>query len=123
MKNPQPLLRDDDSVNYQTVEEADGLRRADLIDEADGAPNFELRKYVVEPGVEVGKHRNAIEHEQYVLAGEYTLGIDDEEHLVSTGDAIFIPAGTVHWYRNETDAPATYLCVVPIGDEGTEFLE
>jgi quercetin dioxygenase-like cupin family protein len=123
MEEPEPLLRDDDSVDYRSVEGADGLHRADLISEADGAPNFELRKYVVEPGVEVGKHRNAIEHEQYVLAGEYTLGIGDEEYRVSTGYSAFIPAGTVHWYRNDTEAPATYLCVVPIGDEGTEFLE
>jgi quercetin dioxygenase-like cupin family protein len=123
MDERTPFVRNDDDVDYREVGGANGLRRADLISEADGAPNFELRKYVVEPGVEVGRHRNTIEHEQYVLAGEYTIGIGDEEFRISSGHSVFIPAGTVHWYRNETDVPAKYLCIVPIGDEGTEFLE
>lgn len=121
MDNQEPVVRHDDAVEFRPVDDAGGLRRANLIDAADGAPNFELRKYVVDPGVKVGKHRNAIEHEQYVLEGTYTIGIGEEEYRISAGHSVFIPAGTVHWYCNETNAPATYLCVVPIGDEGTEF--
>lgn len=123
MNRLEPFIRNDKGVEYRTVDDAGGLRRADLIGASDGAPNFELRKYVIEPGVEVDKHTNTIEHEQYVLEGTYTIGIDDEESRISAGDALFIPAGTVHWYRNESDGLATYLCAVPVGDEGTHFLE
>jgi quercetin dioxygenase-like cupin family protein len=123
MEEPKPLVKHDARAEYRSVVDTGGLRRADLISAADGARNFELRKYVVEPDVEVGKHRNAVEHEQYVLEGTYTIGIDEEEFQVSAGHSVFIPSETIHWYRNETDAPATYLCIVPIGDEGTEFIE
>lgn len=123
MTNPEPVVRSDDSIEYRSVTRFGGLKRADLLGEHDGIPNFELRKYLIEPGAAVGKHRNTIEHEQYILKGEYTIGIGESEFDVVEGDAVFIPADTVHWYRNETQELATYLCIVPIGDEGTEFIE
>lgn len=123
MSDSEPVVRRSESTEYRTVTESGDLHRADLLGIDDGVPNFELRKYIVEPGGEVGKHRNAIEHEQYILEGEYTIGIGETEYDVSRGDSVFIPAGTVHWYRNDRDEPATYLCVVPVGDEGTEFID
>lgn len=39
------------------------------------------------------------------------------EYTVSSGDVTFIPAGTVHWYRNETDEEAAFICAVPTGDD------
>jgi quercetin dioxygenase-like cupin family protein len=71
----------------------------------------------------VPKHTNAVEHEQYVLAGEYTVGLDDEEVTVSAGDSLFIPAGTVHWYRNEGDEEGAFLCAVPNGDDTIELVK
>lgn len=123
MVDPEPLVRRDESNEYRPVTDAEDLLRSDLLSEADGVPNFELRRYVVKPGAAVGKHRNTIEHEQYVLEGSYTIGIGETEYEVGEGDSVFIPAGTVHWYRNDGDLPVTYLCVVPLGDEGTEFLK
>ena len=73
------------------------------------------------------KHTNEVEHEQYVLAGEYTVGIgegdDAEEYVVSSGDALLIPAGTVHWYRNDGDDEGAFLCAVPNGDDAIELVE
>lgn len=123
MSNPEPVVRSDESVEYKSVTRSSDLKRADLLGEHDEVPNFELRKYLVEAGASVGKHRNTIEHEQYVLEGEYTIGIGESEYDVNEGDVVFIPAGTVHWYRNETQESAIYLCIVPLGDEGTEFIE
>lgn len=123
MAEPEPLVRRDESNEYRPVTDAGELLRTDLLSEADGVPNFELRRYVVKPGGAVGKHRNAIEHQQYVLEGAYTIGIGETEYEVGEGDSVFIPAGTVHWYRNHGERAVTYLCVVPLGDEGTEFLE
>lgn len=118
-----PVVRNQAHVPAEPIPETDGLKRADLLSEEDGVPSVELRRYVVSPGVSVPKHTNTIEHEQYVLEGEYALGIDETEHVVGPGDVVFIPAGTPHWYRNDGDSPAEYLCIVPLGDEGTEFLE
>ncbi|PSP83913.1 cupin domain-containing protein [Halobacteriales archaeon QS_1_68_17] len=112
-----PVVRRGDDVAYEDVGAADGLRKGVLIGEADGAPNLALRRFTLAPGAEVPRHTNEVEHEQYVLAGEYTVGIDGEEHTVSAGDSLFIPAGVVHWYRNDGDEEGAFICAVPTGDD------
>jgi len=85
-----------------------------LIDRNDGAPNFELRKFRIRPGGSIPKHYHPeIEHEQYVLAGSYQVGIGGKTHRLKAGDSLFIPAGTVHWYNNEGKEDAEFLCIVP----------
>ncbi|MFD1586232.1 cupin domain-containing protein [Halorientalis brevis] len=82
-----------------------------------------IRRFTLAPGGEVPKHTNEIEHEQYVLAGEYTVGIGDEEYTVSAGDSLFIPANTVYWYRNEGDEEGAFICAVPTGDDEINLTE
>ncbi|WP_254522064.1 cupin domain-containing protein [Natrinema caseinilyticum] len=119
----EPLVRRDDEIEYEPVEAADGLEKGVLIADDHGAPNFAIRRFVLAAGGEVPKHTNDVEHEQYVLAGEYTVGIGDEEHDVEAGDSLLIPAGTVHWYRNEGDEPGAFICAVPNGNDEIELLE
>jgi len=123
MADAKPLIRDADGIEHEPVEAAEGLSKAVLVGPADGAETFALRRFVLEAGAEVPKHTNEIEHEQYVLSGEYTVGIDGEERVVSAGDALFIPAGTVHWYRNEGDGEGAFLCAVPNGDDEIRLTE
>jgi quercetin dioxygenase-like cupin family protein len=82
-----------------------------------------LRRFVLDPGAEVPPHTNTIEHEQYVLDGDYVVGIGEDEHSVSAGDALLVPAGVVHWYRNESESPGAFICAVPIGEDGIELDE
>lgn len=117
------LLRRADDIEYEAVDAADGLEKGVLIDEARGAPNFAIRRFTLAAGGDVPKHTNEVEHEQYVLSGEYTVGIDDEEHTVSAGDSLLIPAGVVHWYRNESGDEGTFICAVPNGEDAIELEE
>ncbi len=85
-----------------------------LIDRHDGAPNFELRKFRIRPGGSIPRHYHPdIEHEQYVLSGDYEVGLGKEVHRVKAGDSLYIPAGTVHWYKNAGKKDAEFLCIVP----------
>jgi quercetin dioxygenase-like cupin family protein len=118
-----PLVRRAEDVEYEDVGAADGLRKGVLLDERDGAPNFAIRRFTLAPGSEVPKHTNEVEHEQYVLAGEYTVGLGDEEMTVGAGDSLFIPAGVVHWYRNDGDEAGAFLCAVPNGDDSIELVD
>ena len=120
---PEPLVRRAADVEYEDVSAADGLRKGVLVSDADGAPHFAIRRFTLAPGAEVPKHTNEVEHEQYVLAGEYTVGIGDEEATVEAGDSLFIPAGTVHWYRNTSDEKGAFLCAVPNGDDAIELVD
>ncbi len=122
MTEPRPTIRRHRDVEYEAVEAAEGLSKGVLLAAEHGAPNFAIRRFSLAPGAEVPRHTNAVEHEQYVLEGEYVVGLDDEEHVVSAGDSLLIPAGTVHWYRNESDVPGAFLCAVPNGDDAIELV-
>jgi quercetin dioxygenase-like cupin family protein len=119
----RPVIRRHEDVSYEAVDAADGLAKGVLLGEDHGAPNVALRRFTLAPGGEVPEHTNEIEHEQYVLAGEYVVGIDDEEYTVSAGDAIHIPAGAVHWYRNEGEEEGAFICAVPTGDDEISLVE
>jgi len=117
------VIQGADAVDAETVDAAEGLRKRVLLDESDGAPHFAMRRFELAAGASVPRHTNELEHEQYVLAGEYVVGIGDREHAVSPGDALLIPAGVEHWYRNESDEPGSFICVVPNGDDAIELVE
>jgi len=112
-----PQIRRAEDIEYESVGAADGMEKGVLVGEAHGAPNLAIRRFTLAPGGSVPKHTNKIEHEQYVLEGEYVVGIDNTEYTVSAGDALHIPAGVVHWYRNEGDQKGAFLCAVPTGDD------
>ncbi|MFC4989746.1 cupin domain-containing protein [Saliphagus infecundisoli] len=123
MTDREPVVRRESEVEYEGVDAAAGLRKGVLVDETDGAPTFALRRFTLEAGAEVPKHTNEVEHEQYVLDGEYVVGIEGDEHEVSAGDSLLIPAGAVHWYRNEGDEQGAFLCAVPNGNDEIELVE
>ena len=118
-----PVVRRATDVEYEVVDAAEGMHKAVLVGPEHGAPNLAIRRFTLDPGAEVPRHTNEVEHEQYVLAGEYVVGIEDEEYTVRAGDAIHIPAGVVHWYRNEGDEAGAFLCAVPAGDDEIRLVE
>ncbi len=120
---PEPLVRRAEEIQYEDVSAAEGMKKGVLVSEADGAPHFAIRRFTLAPGAEVPRHTNEVEHEQYVLAGEYTVGIGDEEFTVEAGDSLLIPAGAVHWYRNAGEEEGAFLCAVPNGDDAIELVD
>ncbi len=119
----QGVIRRADEIESETVDAADGLEQAVLVGEAHGAPNLAIRRFSLAAGGSVPRHTNEIEHEQYVLRGEYVVGIGEQEFTVSAGDALHIPAGVVHWYRNEGDEPGAFICAVPTGDDEIHLVD
>ena len=120
---PAPVVKRSGEIGYEAVDAAEGLQKGVLLDESDGAPTFAMRRFELAAGAAVPRHTNAVEHEQYVLAGEYVVGIGEEEHRVGPGDALLIPAGVEHWYRNEGEEPGAFICAVPNGDDEIELAE
>ncbi len=86
------------------------------------APNFALRRFIMEPGGGIPLHTNTIEHEQFVLRGKAKIGIGSETFDVKTGDVLFIPAGVPHWYEVQGDEPFEFLCIVPNRPDRIEML-
>jgi quercetin dioxygenase-like cupin family protein len=70
---------------------ASGLTVRWVISEKDGAPNFSMRVFEVEPGGYSPYHKHPWEHEVFILEGRGSLVQGDEEFPLSRGDVIFIP--------------------------------
>lgn len=119
------VVRPAQQVEPKPVERADRAYIQVLIGPDDGAPNFLTRKFTILPGGRIPKHRHpTIEHEQYVVSGTMLLGIGDQLTEVSAGQAVFIPAGTAHWYENRGPAPVEFLCIVPkTAEYATDWLD
>ena len=106
------LVKHANDVAMEPVAAGKGTSRQVLIG-PDEAPNFALRRFIMEPGGGMPAHTNAVEHEQYVLRGRARIGIGDDVIEVQKDDVVFIPAGVPHWYSAEGDEPFEFLCVVP----------
>ncbi|MEM0384063.1 MAG: cupin domain-containing protein [Candidatus Caldarchaeum sp.] len=107
------VVKNTSSVGSQEVEKAKLALIQWLIDSRDGSSNIYLRKFTIKPGGEIPSHSHPdMEHVQYVLRGEYDVVLDGVVHRVKTGDVLFIPAKTVHSYRNTGGEDAEFLCII-----------
>lgn len=106
----------------EEVRAGSGTMRQILIG-PDEAPNFAMRRFIMEPGGGMPAHTNTVEHEQYVLRGRAKVGLGEEVVEVKKDDVLYIPAGTPHWYRAEGDEPFEFICVVPNRPDRIEMVE
>lgn len=59
----------------------------------------------------------------YGLDGTLTMDVGGIAHEVTRGDAVFIPRGAVHGFRNPHGAPARVLSVLTPGSIGRAYFE
>lgn len=102
-----------------SMEGATGCSVRWLINQTDGAPNFAMRQFVVNPAGHTPKHSHPYEHEVYVLAGNGVVLEGDEEHPIAAGDFVYVGPDEIHQFRNTGSAPLTFLCLVPHIPDGT----
>jgi quercetin dioxygenase-like cupin family protein len=108
----QPAVKRAEGVERKPVAAGRATEVQVLVGPGDGAPNFALRRFIMGAGGGMPRHTNAVEHEQYVLAGRARVTVGDRVHEVSAGNALYIPAGTPHSYQ-VIEEPFEFLCVVP----------
>jgi quercetin dioxygenase-like cupin family protein len=80
---------------------------------ADEAPNFAMRRFIIEQGGSMPLHKNSVEHEQLVLAGRAKVQIGNEIIEVKKDDVVFIPAGLEHSYTTIGEENFEFICIVP----------
>ena len=109
--------------NYRQVDaeeftEAAGVTIRWVIGEKEGAPNFTMRVFDVEPGAVTPLHSHDWEHEVFVLAGRGSVYGGGEEAPLGEGDTVFIPSMEEHRFLNEGDEPFRFICVIPLLEKG-----
>jgi len=95
------------------VEGASGTFIRWLIAEKDGAPNFALRMFEVEPGGHTPYHKHAWEHEVYCLEGDGILVFEGNEYPFKAHDSMFIDPDKMHQFKNAGKTKMKFLCIIP----------
>jgi quercetin dioxygenase-like cupin family protein len=107
-----------------TVQQAPGIRRTDLQHHDLSVPGHEVIQNRVEIGAEAPfvRHKHPGEEIIYVLEGTLEYQIDGAEpKTVSAGEALTVPAETVHAVRNVGDGAAAELATYVV-EKGKPFL-
>lgn len=94
-------------------EGASGITVRWVITEKDGASNFSMRVFEVEPGGYSPYHEHPWEHEVFILEGQGLLVQGNNEVPFSKGDVIFIPPDEEHQLRNISKEPLEFICLIP----------
>ena len=94
-------------------EGASGITVRRVISEKDGADNFSMRVFEVEPGGYSPYHDHPWEHEVFILEGSGSLVQGGEEVPFSKGDVIFIPPGEEHQMKNSSEETLEFICLIP----------
>jgi len=84
-----------------------------LIGRDDGAGNFCMRRFDVEPGGHAPRHTHDWEHEIYVVQGRGEVLIGDQWHAISPGTVVYVPPNVDHQIKNSSDEHLAFLCLVP----------
>lgn len=87
-----------------------------LINKENGAQTFAMRRFVLQPGAEIPLHEHEADHEIYILSGEGIAFTENQEVVVKQDMFVYISSNEPHGYRNTSDSPFVFLCVVPILD-------
>ncbi len=96
-----------------TMPGASGCTVRWLVGQGDGAPNFAMRQFEVQPGGFTPRHSHPYEHEVFVLEGAGVVFEGDAEHPFQAGDVIYVAPDEIHQFRNTGAAPLKFLCLVP----------
>ena len=85
-----------------------------LIGEKEGAPNFAMRHFEIEPGGHTPKHHHPYEHEVFILEGQGIVLEGDTNHTFQAGDSVYVISDEIHQFRNTGDRPIRMICMVPL---------
>jgi quercetin dioxygenase-like cupin family protein len=68
------------------------------------------------------RHTHSNDQVLYIVEGDGIVADDAEEHLVSAGDCVHVPSGTVHWHGAQPGKDMAHLSILPPGTK-TEVLD
>ena len=91
-----------------------GVKMRRVIAEKEGAENFVMRVFEVEPGGNTPLHTHAWEHEVFILSGNGIVVDESGDREVKTGDVVFVAGEEKHQFKNPSDKPWEFICLIPV---------
>ncbi len=95
------------------VDGAKSVRIQWLISKEDGAENFAMRMFELQPGGHTPLHTHPHEHEVFIIEGHGIFVYEGEEHPFEAEHVIFVPGGKEHRFRNTSNSILRLLCIIP----------
>jgi len=84
-----------------------------LIGKKEGAQNFAMRYYQLEPGGSSRKEQHPYDHGILILQGRGEVLIDQDISSFERGDIIYIPPDALHQLSNTGTDLMGFICVIP----------
>ncbi len=101
------------------MEGASGAKMRMLIGPDEGAPNFHMRHFEVEPGGHTPHHEHDFEHEVLILAGTGMAKSATGDKPIKAGDVVYVPANEKHQFVTTGDQPLQFICLIPAPESCT----
>ena len=104
---------DESAIVPVNLEGAKGASRQVPLGKAEGAPNFSIRVFTLEPGGHTPHHIHESEHLNYILEGSGVAMEGDTPRAIAKGDFVLVMPNEKHQYRNIGETPLVFMCMVP----------
>jgi len=85
-----------------------------LISKEDGAENFAMRMFELQPGGHTPLHTHSHEHEVFIIEGRGVLIFEGKEYEFGPEYVIFVPPNKEHRFKNMGDSVLRILCLIPV---------
>ncbi len=85
-----------------------------LISDKDGAKNFAMRLFEIQPNGYTPLHQHDWEHEVFILEGEGITKNNKTEENFKKGDFFYVPPMEWHQFINTGENLLKFLCLIPI---------
>ncbi len=95
------------------VEGAKNVQIRWLISKEDGAENFAMRMFELQPGGFTPLHEHRHEHEVFVIEGQGVFVYEGKEYKFNADYVIFVPPNKEHQFKNTGDSILRMLCLIP----------
>ncbi len=109
------IIRHYQEVKAEPVTDA-GAEKASVrwvIAEKDGAKNFFMRVFEIEPGGYTPLHHHPWEHEMFVCAGKGCAVQEGKEVSLNQGSVVFIPSNEEHQIKHTSQESFAFICLIP----------
>ena len=90
----------------------EGVRKHELIGEAEGAQHYRVRYFEVAPGGRTARERHSHDHGVMIMAGRARVTLGDQTHELGAGDVVYVAGDELHCFETLGDAPLGFVCVV-----------
>jgi quercetin dioxygenase-like cupin family protein len=89
-----------------------GVRKHELIGEAEGARDYRMRYFEVPVGGRTARERHAHDHGVMIVAGRARVTLGERTHVVGVGDVVYVAGNELHCFETLGEESLGFVCVI-----------